>query len=74
MEDHFGEVVRKTTPGGKVALIANLLALTLPRYASLPASALGGYLVLMTTLMNALPVGSLDPPKARSSSEVQSSV
>lgn len=51
-------------PEPKVHLIANLVVLTPPRYAKLPANALEAYLELMAALMNALPVHALEPPES----------
>jgi ubiquitin-protein ligase E3 C len=51
-----------STPDSKISIIANLIAFTPPRYPTLPAAALDTYLYLLTTLMNALPINSLDPP------------
>ncbi|KZT63967.1 hypothetical protein DAEQUDRAFT_679458 [Daedalea quercina L-15889] len=50
-------------PEPKVHLIANLVVLTPPRYAKLPAKALEAYLELMAALMNALPTHALEPPE-----------
>ena len=49
----------------KVHLIATLHALTPPRYQKLEADALVAYLRLLTLLLNATPISTLNPPEKR---------
>lgn len=60
-------IVSATSTPSQINIVANLLAFTPPRYASLPVSSLKTYFRLLSALFGVLPAHALDPPLAKDS-------
>ncbi|KAI6044738.1 HECT-domain-containing protein [Pisolithus marmoratus] len=62
------DIVTQTLISAQINIIANLLAFTPARYATLPLPSLAAYIQLLCALLLAMPVNALDPPLSDSKS------
>ncbi|KIJ59650.1 hypothetical protein HYDPIDRAFT_32985 [Hydnomerulius pinastri MD-312] len=68
---HVSSIISATSTASQINIVANLLAFTPPRYASLSVSSLKAYLRLLSALFSVLPTHALEPPLLKDS-KVQS--